>query len=230
MRKHENRLTERKMRDKRFYATERAILGTCCCDWYGESSGRASVNQMSRAIGISKSTFYRHHAAVNFVMRDYEDFMIRRCKRYIRENFKGDAKMAGAVRVGRRNEKVELLKQLYRRVLFFMLQNKEVFQILLADERSQVVKEMVNVLRVQIVGVVGGQDMAGSKDVACGKNAVGSQDLCKALDNGLWNSYAAAVAELINAWGRDGFYEERMQRVVSDVLWLTGVMGRSKRL
>ena len=94
------------------------------------------------------------------------------------------------------------LKNVYLQTLFFVLRNRRVFEILFRYEGGRVVERMVLEDRGKIARVC--RLPGKSRKVV--------------------RIYAKEVAGVIEEWGRKGFKEEEAEKVLEEIMYLTGTM------
>ncbi len=70
-----NRLTEGRLKNKRFRTTEESILLACLA-----IKCRFTPYRLARAAQISRATFYRHHCSAADIASDYEDYILQKTR------------------------------------------------------------------------------------------------------------------------------------------------------
>ncbi|MDO4612089.1 MAG: hypothetical protein Q4B29_01345 [Candidatus Saccharibacteria bacterium] len=123
----ECRLTEEKMKDRRFRKSEEIILES----YSGKK--RKSVFQIMRGVGLTRSTFYNHHRAARNVLKDYDEYIF---KKYLKV-------MAPA--------KGTNLRKLYFEMLRFIFHERKVFKVFLEEEKGMTLVKMIDRLRPEII-------------------------------------------------------------------------------
>ena len=124
-------LTEKKMKNKRFSQTEKAIFVA-----YYQLRDYPNARKLARRAGISHTTLYRHHKSLQQIPKDYEDYLLKSFDTRIK---------AMLVR-----QQIEL-KTLYLRMLIFIHTNREVIKMLLKDGRTEVINKMVLKFRQRVI-------------------------------------------------------------------------------
>ena len=174
-------LTERKLRDARFRKTEEAIFKAFFGD---EDREKINVSELIQQIGINKATFYRHHRAACEIVEDYEQYILGKYDDLIKN-----------IRV---REGVGL-RRIYYEMLIFVLQNREIFQMLIARKRLRVINEMVSMLKMDIINNI------------------------KLLENRerFFRVYVGEIVGLIEDWGIMGFKEMEIIKLLDNMMYLT---------
>lgn len=121
------------MEDCRFKETEKAISEAFFGDYDKEI---VSVKELVEKIGIDRATFYRHHRALNKIVKDYEV--------YILEEY-------NILMNGVKNRDKVSLRRMYYEMLTFILRNQRVFMALAKKKELTIIKEMILVLEPEIV-------------------------------------------------------------------------------
>ena len=119
-------LTEKKMANRRFSKTERAIFVAYC-----KLRDYPSSKKIAQYAGISRTTLYRHHRRVAKIPEDYEDYLL---KNYYKT-------MRGFVKNGTK------IRILYLRTLIFIMNNKEIILALFQEDKKEIIKGMVDFLK-----------------------------------------------------------------------------------
>ena len=129
------RITEEKLKDKRFRETEKAILIA-----FFSMKEKIDTNGLIKKAHISRSTFNRHHKNVYEIVPDYEMYIMRKFK----------------LNMGKliNKEKVEIEK-VYRRMLLFILKNRTILGILIKNEEKEIIEKMVEAVEPKIVRMKG---------------------------------------------------------------------------
>ena len=73
------RITEKRLKDKRFRDTEEAIVMA-----FFVLKDKICLKRLIKTAGISRSTLYRHHENINKIVPDYEEYMVSKYKRFIK--------------------------------------------------------------------------------------------------------------------------------------------------
>lgn len=175
-------ITEKRLNNKRFARIEWAIL-----EAYFDGELCVSAGIMADRVGVARSTIYNHHRTVREIIPDYEKFILRKYRRMIRKALK---------------RRCVNIKGLYTKALFFMLQNKRVFVILIRGGDRYVIEQMVREFRGRIEAAM-----------RLPKNA-----------NDLYNVYVDEVAGLILRWSVAGLREADMNELLVNIMCLTETM------
>lgn len=91
------------------------------------------------------------------------------------------------------------LKTLYLEMLLFILRNKKIFKMFIKFDDREIIVKMIGKLNSKIISTV--------------RLPKSSKKILKI--------YAGEVAELIFAWGRADFPKNELERVLSDIMYLT---------
>ena len=124
-----NRLTEKRMADRRFRINEQKII-----DAFIGDDNYISIEAMAKKAGVARSTFYRHHKTVGRIVPDYRRFILRKYERMIRKLNKEGVSL-----------EVICLKSLY-----FIIYNKRAFKILMKYNGRETIIEMAEVLNDRV--------------------------------------------------------------------------------
>lgn len=181
-----NRLTRKKLADFRFRKNEEAIFKA----FFDESEDKIlSVNELIQKIGLDRATFYRHHKTIYKIVEDYE--------RYILEEF---TMLVDEIRV--RNGVG--LRKMYDEMLRFILQNRQVFEVLIRKKELRIMQEMILILKPEIAVFV------------------------KVTDNSekVLKVYVWEVVGLVEDWGLEGFEVKRVVRLLNNMMYLTETIER----
>jgi len=173
-------LTEERMRHKGFRRTEEAILKV----FFNGKSCSFCVKEIARKIGVARSTIYSHHKALREILPDYEKYILKKYKKILRKSLK-DKNMS--------------LKRLYLKMLLFMIQEKEVFNMLIKNERRILIDNMIIAMEEKIVN-----------HARLPKNS-----------KKIFGVYVSEIAGLIEKWGRSGFSEDEIEALLSEIMYLT---------
>lgn len=178
------RLTEKKLRDARFRKTEEAIFRAFFVE---NENKKLKASKIAKIVGVSRATFYRHHRAVCEIIEDYERYILEKYSKLIDEiRLRGDTN----------------LRQMYYRMLIFILQNQKIFGVLVEKKNLRLVGEMIAILRPELETEV---------------------RLPSSLER-IFRVYIGEIVGLINDWGLGGFKETEMVRLLSDMMYLTKTM------
>ena len=174
-----NRLTEKNMANKLFYKNEQAIF----IAYYKLKDYRCS-KKIARRAGISRATFYRHHKTAHNIPSDYEEYLFtiysRRFKKYLHNNSFN-------------------LKNTYLRFLVFIMSNKKIFRALFNEERKDIIKKMVHLLKPQIIaswGITGNLDR-------------------------IFIIYESTILGIIEVWSGENFSNKTLTKALDSIIYLT---------
>lgn len=122
-----DRITDKKLKNKRFRKNEEAIIMA-----FFLTKDKLSLKRLLYYAKISRSTLYRHHKNLNEVAPDYEKYILKKCKNYMKPFMK----------------KEELgLKTLYQRILVFLVANQFVINYLLKYSNHDFIEKIIKVLK-----------------------------------------------------------------------------------
>ena len=124
-------LTERKMKNKRYRRTEKAILIALFT-----FRNFPSMGTIAKRARIAKSTAYRHHTDSYEILTDFEDYLVAR---YWRET-----------RMLMRIRKVRLVS-LFRQMLMVLTFHREELEILINGGWARVIERLVAELKPKII-------------------------------------------------------------------------------
>lgn len=125
------RITEQKLRNKRFQKSEETTIVTLL-----SVKEMISMNRFVQLAKISRSTINRHHGNLQSVVPDYEKYLLNRCR--------------SATKHLRKNPKSEL-KVLFFRVLIFLLVNHLYVTLVLEKGNHNIIEELVLILKPKIL-------------------------------------------------------------------------------
>lgn len=123
-------ITEKRLNNKRFRKTEKAIL-----EAFFECGEGAKTEKMAYRAGVTRTTVYYHHAAVREIMPDYKRYIIRKHGRTMRPILE---------------ESQMRLRNIYLMNLTFIVAHRRIFLIFMRVRDREVMWEMVNRLRERI--------------------------------------------------------------------------------
>ena len=179
------RLTRKKLKDCRFRETEKAIFEA----FFGGADQKiGNVNELIQKAGIDKATFYRHHETMNKIIEDYEQYILEEFNVLIDEI---------------RDRNGVGLRKMYGEMLRFILQNQRVFEALMKKKELKIMREMVLILRPEIVIFV--------------KIPDSSERVLKV--------YVGEVVGLVEDWGLDGFEGKKIVGLLNNIMYLTETIG-----
>lgn len=175
-------LTEKRMANKRFRKTEEAILRV-----FFEEDYYVQMGEMAEKAGVARSTIYSHHRAVREILPDYEKYVLRKYRRVVRRMMKN-----GNVR----------LKRIYLSMLFFMIQEKRIFEMLIKNHRRTLLEMMIGEIKMKVISYA-----------RLPKNS-----------EKIFRVYISEVVGLVEEWGREGFLEVEIEKLLSEIMYLTDTM------
>lgn len=148
-----------------------------------------TVKKLARMVGVSRATFYRHHQGVGRIVPDYHYYIIHKYSRAVRRLSVGNARP----------------EQVVQRLLFFIVQNKKIFLVLMRGRDTEIFAEMVMKLEPFF-----------SKMLRLPKNS-----------GEMYVVYAGGVSGLLIEWGEDGFPEGKIEELKGKIMYLTETMRTS---
>ena len=172
-----DRITDKKLKNKRFQKTEEAIIMA-----FFLSKEKLSLKRLLYLAKISRSTLYRHHKNLTEIAPDYEKYILKKCKSYIKPLMKKDEPG---------------LKNLYQRILVFMVANRLIIRFLLKYSNQNFLEKIVRALKPKIL--------------ATGKVANGE----------MFNIYTKEIATIIEEWCKLGFKKDAIVPTTNKIMYLT---------
>lgn len=124
------KLTDKKLKDKRFRKTEKAII-----EVFFSNKKVLSARVVVKRAKISRSTLYRHHESVYGIVPDYESYILE--------------KYSKLMRILVRREKVRA-KTLYYQMLVFILKNGDIFRMIIKRGNGQLLGRMVQRIKPKL--------------------------------------------------------------------------------
>lgn len=173
-----DKLTDKKLADRRFRTTEEAILGA-----FFEGGENFNIGVVLRRAKISRATFYRHHKTVYDVVPDCEEYVLGEFNKMI-ESVLLDEKIG--------------MRTIYYKMLGFIMNNREIFSVVVNNDRRRALKAMINSFELKIA-------------LICGLPSNGHKIL---------NIYKNEVIGVLEEWIRSGFCEGEAD-VMEDIMYLT---------
>ena len=177
-------ISEKRLNNKRFRKTEEAILRV-----FLNENINLNVTVMAKRIGVSRSTIYHHHRAINSIVVDYKRYIIKKYSRLLNKKI--------------RNKKVKMDGVVLQMVLF-VLQNKNVFEILFKSGEESVIREMLNKKKKTLMRHAG----------------------LRENENKVFMIYCGEVVELFREWGSNDFNEVEMNVLLENIVYLTNTMKK----
>ena len=193
-------LTLDKLKDKRFYATEKAIFHSVA------GGATKEIEMITVTAKISRATFYRHHEAAHTIEGDYE----RLVEMWVRGLVKRmSASSNGQKKVGANNNSkrglgvgssdVRILRKVYFELLFFMYKHRELFSYFLMRENTRVYSKIIKEAKPLVMNIWRAARWM----------------------EGVYEIYAGEVVGVMVRWGMDGFPEEEMMEALDNIMYLT---------
>lgn len=128
-----DRITEKKLKNKRFRNTEETIIATLLT-----AKELLSPSRLIKIAGISRSTLYRHHQNVHKIIPDYERYISRRFK----TNYARLMKI-GYIR----------LRFLYEQIFPLLLANQPIIKLILQHDNHNFTEQIIAILKPKILTV-----------------------------------------------------------------------------
>lgn len=128
-----DRITEKKLKNKRFRNTEETIIATLLT-----TKELLSPSRLIKIAGISRSTLYRHHQNVHKIIPDYERYISRRFK----TNYARLMKI-GYIR----------LRFLYEQIFPLLLANQPIIKLILQHDNHNFTEQIIAILKPKILTV-----------------------------------------------------------------------------
>lgn len=175
-------LTEKRMANKRFRKTEEAILRV-----FFEGDYYICVREVAKKVGVARSTIYIHHRAVREILPDYEKYILRKYGRIFRRMM--------------RNKNVRL-KNLYLKMLLFIMQEKKIFGMLIKNGRRMALEEMILKMKEKIIS-----------HAKLPKNS-----------EKMFKIYISEVMGLVAEWEKSNFAEAKVEELLGDMMYLADTM------
>lgn len=124
-------ITDKKLKDKRFIKTERAILRALF-----SSKKILGVRTIIRRAKISRPTLYRHHKTIYGIVPDYEEYILKKYNRLIGNLIK------------RNNITVKVI---YCQLLIFILKNKDIFRMIVDRGDLRTIERMIGKIDMMVI-------------------------------------------------------------------------------
>ena len=172
-------LFEKRMLNRRFKRTEEAILAV-----FFQEGEEICAGEMAKRVGVARSTIHSHHRSMRDIIPNYERYILRKYRRMIRKMMK--------------NQNARL-KFLYFKTIFFIVQDKNVFGLLIKNERRVFIEKMLMEMKEKMINYM--------------KLPKNSEKILKV--------YISEVTILIEDWGKRGFIEEEIEKLLSEVMFLS---------
>jgi hypothetical protein len=127
------KITENKLKNKRFRTTEEAIIMA-----FFLLKDKICLKRLVKTAGISRATLYRHHDNLYRIVPDYEEYMVRKYKRVATRSL--------------RFKRISL-RALYEQMLKFMSNNARIMSFLFELDSHDFIEKMILILKPKIVSV-----------------------------------------------------------------------------
>lgn len=131
----EQRLTEKKMKNRKFRKVEEAILGFFCAKGFV-----FGLDKAVKEIGIARSTFYHHHRTMADVLPDYRRYILRKYNKMINRIMHN------------KNARVKIV---YLNIIIFIVQHRDAFELLLRDENVIILNVMIDMISEKMMRRMG---------------------------------------------------------------------------
>ena len=125
-----SRITEKKLKNKRFKRTEDAIIAA-----FFLSREVLSVDRLVKLAGISRSTLHRHHKNIYEIAPDYKQYILAKYRRMINRLLK---------------TKRTKLSRIYYKILIFLIAYQRIIEFLLRSGDTGLIEDMVTYLSPKI--------------------------------------------------------------------------------
>lgn len=134
MKRYANRLTEKKMKNRKFEQIEGQIV-----EAFFKGDEYDNVKKISKRAKIARSTFYSHHISAKNITKDYKSYLLTKYKKLVKKLLKN---------------KYAQLKQIYLKTLIFIVKNQKSFKILVHSNDHSIFEEMLELLKTKIITVI----------------------------------------------------------------------------
>ena len=125
------RITEKKLKNKRFKHSEESIVRALLV-----AKDKLSLSKIIRVAHISRSTLHRHHGNISEIVPNYEKYILRKWK----------------VRINHLSKIKSLpLKFLYERLLSFLASNHQIIKLLLKYDDHIFIEQFVIALKPKVL-------------------------------------------------------------------------------
>ena len=123
-------ITEQKLKNKRFRKTEEKIISALLL-----SRDDLSMNNFLKTAEVSRSTIYRHHRNFYNISKNYENYLLRKFRRFLKALVKN---------------KITLAK-VYTRILIFLIPNQKIILLILSRGNRKFIETLLSELRVIVM-------------------------------------------------------------------------------
>lgn len=135
-----DRITEKKLKNKRFRSTEITIISALL-----SIKDRISLSRLVRTAHVSRSTIYRHHKNVLEIVPNYEEYIWRKSKKMLMRLMK---------------LKYIHLRVLYERILVILASNRQIMELILKHGDQNFIERLVAILKPKVLA---SSDMSGGE-------------------------------------------------------------------
>ena len=125
------RITDKKLKNKRFKKTEETIIMA-----FFTAREILSVDRLIKIAGISRSTLYRHHKTVYEIAPNYERYILKKYNRALKRVLK---------------TKRIRLSCIYRKMLIFIRTHHQIIEFILKYGKPDLIEKMINTLRPKLI-------------------------------------------------------------------------------
>lgn len=125
------KITEKKLKNKRFRNTEETIVKTII-----STKDKLSLAQLIHLAHISRSTIHRHHGNITEIVPNYEKYLLRKCKTTLERLMK---------------IKNIHLEYLYERLMIFLLNNQQIVKLIFKHGDSDFIEKIIFILKPKII-------------------------------------------------------------------------------
>ena len=128
-----DRITEKKLQNRRFRGTEETIIITLLT-----IRDSISLERFLKIAKISRSTLYRHHKNLSEIAPDYEKYILKKCKNTMKRLMKNP------------NSR---LKTLYYHILIFMSANRLIMRFILKYGKRDFFERIITAIKPKIINI-----------------------------------------------------------------------------
>ena len=161
----------------RFRKTEEAII-----DAFFASKDIPTTGVLARRAGVSRSTLFRHHKTVYKVVPNYERRMYNKYTKMLRQIFRNGE-----------------MKEIYLKILVFIVANKRFFKLILAYKDSVIFEKMIWRLESKI----------------CSEYCLPRKTKL------IFGIYVKEIAGVLEEWGKCEFDMNKTETVLRKIMYLT---------
>ena len=125
------RITDKKLKNKRFKKTEETIIMA-----FFTAREILSVDRLIKIAGISRSTLYRHHKSVYEIAPNYERYILKKYNRALKRVLK---------------TKRIRLPCIYRKMLIFIRTHHQIIEFILKYGKPDLLEKMIDMLKPKLI-------------------------------------------------------------------------------